>query len=220
MSTTDVPGATESGPPGSSARRTRLIWGALVLSLVMIGAGIGIGAAIWSGGSTTAPVASNSAPLNATSNYPPPNLSSGSYYRSVDIDLVAPAGTQMWSWYGGAQPNGCANDVSMNPNKSTIGQGTTHVVVRFEVDNSFHFPDGGCAFSATTVEFGGVVDRVNGPVGAGWGASWSKPAGGSVRLSCAEHQLVQGTAKCQVVSTDKIVFTWSSDARRLEVGGQ
>jgi hypothetical protein len=53
---TDVPQGGPPDPRSRAPRRGRIIGGAIALSVVMIGAGIGIGAAIWSGGSSTTTV--------------------------------------------------------------------------------------------------------------------------------------------------------------------
>ncbi len=218
MSAESSSGGEQVGRP--RPRRAWLIGGRVAFSVVMIGAGIGIGAGIWSGGSSTTTVsaASNEAPSNATDNGPPAGLKTGDYEQSVTVDLVAPTSTIKWTWAAGyGALAACAYNRGVTPAHTTIGEGTTTVVFKFTVDNSFSFPSGGCAFYPTTVDFGGSLDREPPtPGGAAFGVHWAKAAGRSPNVSCGEHQLIQGTSKCRVVSADKIVFEWSANARLVE----
>ncbi len=68
MSATDGPTGEAPKARRRSSRPGWIIGGAVALSLVMLGAGIGIGAAIWSGGSSTTTVSaeSNAAPAVPT----------------------------------------------------------------------------------------------------------------------------------------------------------
>lgn len=103
MSASDGPSETTSAPaPKSSRLDGRIVGGAIALSLLMIGAGIGIGAAIWSGSSSTptVPAASNAAPGS-----PQPN--------SVEISLTS-------TWNG--IPQGTHVSIDVNGPSQCIDQ--------------------------------------------------------------------------------------------------
>ncbi len=122
MSTGD-PRVGDRLPPQhpKSGRLSRAVAGAVVLSLFMIGAGIGIGAAVWSGGSTSTPAAAqNSAPpspaVSATpiANVPSgvnalpkgPNGAVGNYPVGLMVTWVTSRGDARFTYTGG----NCTND--------------------------------------------------------------------------------------------------------------
>jgi hypothetical protein len=209
----DLNGDSENVKPRS--RIGRLIGAEVALSFVMISVGIGLGSGIWSGASsaTTLPAA-NTSPSSAPGHGPPGGLKAGDYERSITLDLVAPSSTITWDYEAGVTPQGCVYGLSTKPSRGTIREGTTRVVFKWTVDNSISFPDGGCAVHASIVDFGVRVDREPPtPGGAGFGGRWGKDPGRSPNVSCTEHQLIQGTSRCHVESTDKVTFTWSANAR-------
>jgi hypothetical protein len=200
----------------SRSRLGRLIGAEVAVSLVMIGVGIGLGSGIWSGASsaTTLPAATDASPSSAPGHGPLGGLKAGDYERSITLDLVAPSSTIKWGYEAGLTPQGCVYGLSTKPSHGTIGEGTTRVVFKWTVDNSVSFPDGGCAFRASIVDFGVRVDREPPtPGGAGFGGRWGKDPGRSPNVSCTEHQLIQGTSRCHVDNADKVSFTWSANAR-------
>ncbi len=175
---------------------------------------IGIGVGLWPGVSaaTTARAVAKDPSSNAPGPGPQPNL--GDYERSVTVELEAPSSTIRWDFQASVEPQGCVYGLSTTPRRGSISEGTTKIVFKWTVDNSFSFPSGGCAFHASIVEFGATLDREPPtPGGAGFGGRWAKDPGRSPNVSCFEHQLIQGTAKCRVISDDKMTFEWSANAR-------
>lgn len=143
---TASPAGPGAGPTSRSFGGRQVVVGAVILGLIMLGAGIGVGAAIWSGGSSTnVSAASNAAPPGN-----PPSSASKEAPNTKDYQTAAtitwnnvPSGTRI-SFH--PVTFGCA----LNPyggSFTTSGSGFSNVINPFVADTSF---GNGCLFKPST----------------------------------------------------------------------
>ena len=216
MSTTETPAGREPAA-APKARHARLIAGAVVLSVLMIGVGIGIGAAIWSGGSSTKTVSavSNAAPSSAAWHRQPGGPNSGDYQQTIQVFFHPPKSDLSYDWIVFPGPNWgpCAGtEPHYVDGKAPAGKTDFTGNFAFTVENGW---SGQCWSNPTDTTFH-AHSSAGGGGNAGVSCHFHKTPGRTPSLDCQATALRQGTSRVSVNGYDQVHLYWSADANQVD----